>query len=131
MAAVLKDYLAAAGGAGFAWGTHDCMTFAGNWVAQACGRDPLAPWRGTYGSEVEARTIIEAASGLGALMHGALQAVGWAACNEARLGDVVCAKLPGHTDLLGGIVCAPGRVAFLSRRGVLMWPADIWMAWRG
>lgn len=46
----LCQYLAEAGRAPFAHGTHDCALFAAGAVAAMTGEDPAARWRGKYKS---------------------------------------------------------------------------------
>lgn len=131
MAQILSTYLSDAASVPFAWGQADCMTFAGDWVRALAGRDPVAPWRGAYASETEALELVSRAGGLAALMARGLRSVGWCQVADPCIGDVVCATLPGHAKPLGGIVCAPGKVAFRARRGLVIWPATIVEAWRG
>lgn len=42
----------------FRWGAQDCCTFAADAVLAMTGRDPIAPWRGTYASEAEGDAIL-------------------------------------------------------------------------
>lgn len=88
----------------FAWGTHDCCTFAANWVLMITDHDPMAVWRGQYRTATGARRLIDGAGGLEPLLIGALgQPI---AAGFAQRGDVILREMSlGPTVgivLLGG-----------------------------
>lgn len=127
----LSDFLARAGRLGFAWGTHDCMLFAADWVCECTGRDPAAAWRGTYTNEAEALALIQDAGGASCLMHRGLAGIGWDLVQgPVQPGDVVLARLPAHDAAVAAIAAGRGRVACLMARGLALWPpADLIAAW--
>lgn len=93
----------------FAWGSHDCCTFAADWVQMLCDRDPMAPWRGQYRTVTAARRLIEGAGGLEAMVGQALGATISAAF--AQRGDVVLGELslgPTVGIVLGVDAAFPG-----------------------
>jgi len=54
----------------FAWGDCDCGTAACDVFAALHGVDPMAPIRGTYATEAEARALIASAGGWQAFVAG-------------------------------------------------------------
>ncbi len=131
MAAGLADFLSAAAARGFAWGTHDCMMLAADWARVLTRRDPAAGWRGSYADEAGAAAIVEHAGGAILHMQRTLGPCGWRpiASRHMRAGDIVLAVPPRHPET-AGIATEGGRVAFVSRRGLVIWPARIVAAWR-
>ena len=64
---LLPDYILSHLNTPFAWGKHDCVLFAANWVRLATGADPLAgiePWS----NAMQAAAAIKQAGGLVAAM---------------------------------------------------------------
>jgi len=128
----LSRFLSAAATRGFAWGRHDCMLFAADWAKALTGVDPAAGWRGTYLDETEARAVLSAAGGPEAQMHRALKRCGWRriGAGPAAPGDIALAVPPRHADACAGIVAQSGRVALLTRGGLVVWPIPVLAAWR-
>ena len=97
----------------FAWGTHDCLSFACDVVQLLTGKDPLATWRGTYATEAEAHAIMEPAGGLEGFAATGLAAAGLAECDPrfVHRGDPVMIKV-GNETLMGVVtgtaVATPG-----------------------
>ncbi len=60
---VLKNYQDAE----FSYGRLDCCLFVANVIRELTGKDPAAPWRGSYKSELEALMILAEYGGLAAL----------------------------------------------------------------
>lgn len=86
-----RDFIAAASRQPFAWGRHDCLLLAADWVRTATGRDPAEAWRGTYASALGALRLIRRAGGLEALARTAMSSAGGAGFPETtapRDGDV-------------------------------------------
>ena len=48
----------------FAWGTHDCVLMAADWVLEATGTDPIEGWRGRWSSASQAARMLEQAGGV-------------------------------------------------------------------
>lgn len=116
---LLADYAAARMTTPFAWGSHDCVGFAAGGVAALTGLDPLAPLRGTYGSEAEAEAIIAADGNLFRLVCRLWAEAGLPPCPPtlAQRGDT--AWIQGENDqamglVLGDSIAVPGpdRLAF-------------------
>lgn len=65
MASALTAYLDQERRRPFEWGRRngDCLLFVAGWVGTARGGDPAAAWRGSYGSEAEARALLESLGG--------------------------------------------------------------------
>lgn len=91
----LAAYLRAAAGKRFCWGgwakrSHDCCTFAWDWVRERTGVDAMADLRGRYRTADEAVALLRA-SGCDTLEHavriGAARA-GLEVTETPRLGDV-------------------------------------------
>jgi hypothetical protein len=123
----LPAFLSRAAARGFRWGKHDCMLFAADWVLALTGRDPAAAWRGTYFDEASAAGIVAWNGGEGALLRRGLEAAGgWqVADDEPREGDIVLVRLPNHAGMVAaGIGAGGGKVATLTRTGLVVWPAN-------
>jgi hypothetical protein len=127
----LAVFLSRAASRGFVWGTHDCMLFAADWALALTGSDPAAAWRGTYNNEATARELMIDCGGAHALMGQALAAIGWhPVCGDRQAGDIVLADPPRHAAPSAGVVSHNGRVALLTRRGLVFWPSPMLWAWR-
>lgn len=114
----------------FRRGTHDCGTFAADWVRRVSGVDPAAPLRGLYSTPVEADRIIADAGGYAPLIDRLLAGSGWRrAASPPRTGDLVLGLCAGHPEAALGICSGAGRVAFLTPRGLVIAPATIEAAW--
>jgi hypothetical protein len=109
----------------FAWGTHDCCTFAADWVLALTGVDHAADVRGTYSDAAGALRTLE--------QLGGIEAVGARAGEQilplmARAGDVGIIHA-GERAMLG--VCAGSVWLVTGTRGLAAHPLDAaQMAWR-
>lgn len=110
---------------GFAWGLHDCTTFAADAVLELTGEDPAADVRGTYATEEEAEAII-GADGLEARVAGFLAGWGAPECEPAfaQRGDIVFVEVGNQRMFgvhLGSAVAVPGvdRLYFAPTSRVL------------
>jgi uncharacterized protein DUF6950 len=128
----LAEFLSAALARDFAWGRHDCMLFAADWALALTGRDPAAPWRGTYSDEAGARAIIQASGGPIKMVQDALDGCGWSRVLTIpnREGDIVLCLPPHHSEPMAGIITASGRVALQMHGGLVVWPVPTMWAWR-
>lgn len=108
----------------FAWGVHDCAT----WAAEVCrvmtGTDVAADWRGSYRTATGAMRAIRKAGGrdmasaVTARLGAPLPAV-----TLAQRGDVVCRE-----HALG--ICTGPDAAFLGPEGLVFQPlTTCHMAW--
>ncbi|WP_235866844.1 DUF6950 family protein [Salibaculum griseiflavum] len=125
---MLADRLEAAHAEPFAWGTHDCATWAFDLRRDLTGgADVAAEWRGRY------RTALGALRVMRRLGWSDLKAMGrdllgapLATPLLARRGDLV---LGGADPAFG--VCAGARAAFLSPGGLVRLPlSSCALAWR-
>jgi len=96
----------------FAWGSHDCCTFAFRWAEGERGASILAPIafaHGDWSSALDAARIVRAAGGLSAIVTEQLGAP--IAPAQARRGDVVRVEVEGRESLavvIGETAAAPG-----------------------
>lgn len=113
--ALLNAYLDSARDMPFAWGTHDCVTFACGWHALMTGRDAYAPWRGRYKSRVGAARRIKEAGGED--MRGAGKILFGAVSREINRGDIAMAQdaFGIVTGTHGVFLLAGGGIASLAR----------------
>jgi len=115
----LAEYIEAARGKPFAWGSHDCATFAFDWVRRATGSDPVSELWGTYDSEFGAGRILAP--------HGGIEGFATARLGErcpaaqAQRGDIVAVATESG-PALG--VCVGVRAAFVSPQGLAFLPLD-------
>jgi hypothetical protein len=115
--------------AGFAWGVHDCTTFAADGALAITGSDPIAPWRGSYLTEDEGRAVLAPWGGLEAFLASELPKWGAPECPPAfvQRGDWALVSLGNELVcglVLGDVVAAPAmdRLAFVpSRRIIRAW----------
>lgn len=123
------EAMQAAASTPFAWGSHDCVSFAASIVAVVTGSDPMADWRGHYKTEIGAARVIRRATG-GAGLIAAL---------DQRFERLDTPKLAQRGDLgvkdtpkgpaLG--VCGGRSWGFVSKDGlVFVGIGDITAAWR-
>lgn len=128
----LPAFLSAATGRRFAWGTHDCMLFAADWVRELHGIDPAAPWRGTYGSADEAKTIVDNAGGMAPLIHAAVTPLGWQGVGGAARGDIALVRSPTRfgQQLVASVFVGHGKFALLTGSGLVIAPAPFVLGWR-
>lgn len=108
----LADVVARHADRPFAWGEHDCCTFAADVVEAITGRDPMAAWRGAYVGQLAAARLLREHGGLLGLVSGVLGEP--VAPTLALRGDVVLYLQPDHADrpalgvCLGPVFTAPG-----------------------
>lgn len=122
----LVAYLAQSRAAPFAWGTHDCATFAAGWVQQLHGLDLLDGLRGTYASEPEYDALIAEWGGLEPLLEQVAALHGLPECPPpfARRGDIVLAQAGnmqglGIMDAVQVVIPGPDRTRLLPRSTIL------------
>ena len=108
----------------FAWGEHDCCTWAADAIRCMTGADPLGGLRGAWRSEDEAMGLLASLGGLHAAVRARLGApLGCVAL--ARRGDVVmvtAGKGKALAVCMGDVAVAPGpdglsRVPMAARDG--------------
>lgn len=97
---------------GFAWGSHDCFTFAADAAVELTGEDPAAAVRGTYATEEEAEAII-GPDGLEAWVAATMAAWGAPECPPvfAQRGDMAFVAVGNQRMCgvcLGEVVAVPG-----------------------
>ena len=122
----LVAYLAQCRPLGFAWGTHDCASFAAGWVQAVHGFDPLDGIRGTYASEAEYEALLQEWGGLGALLDqiAAIHELPECPPAFARRGDIVLAMVGnmeglGIMDAVNVAVVGPDRMRLAPRSAIL------------
>jgi hypothetical protein len=130
MAAILTSFLARAGRRGFAWGQNDCMILVADWAVVLTGRDPAAQYRDLYSNETEAMDIIARAGSPTDLLDQCLLPLGWSRVVTTIAGDIALVQPPGHSEEAAGVCVGGGRVALLSKRGLVVWPMPILTGWR-
>lgn len=120
----LQDFVQAERGRAFRWGSADCCLLAADAVQALTGRDPAAPWRGSYTDEAGARALLEEHGGLRGLISTALGPATNLPAMAGR-GDVGAALLPG----MGGeeIACVVTAQGLLVRpeRGLALVPRSL------
>ena len=104
----LDTYLDHALSRPWAWGGMDCCFFAGDWIADRTGLDPLAPYRGIYGTEFAARRLIVARGGLNAMVALEMERCGFRTAIEPEHGDIAVMNIPG--DRTGSAVAGAAVV---------------------
>jgi hypothetical protein len=111
----------------FAWGRHDCCTFAADCVLAMTGADLMEPFRGRYTSARGAVKVV-AKAGHAALADAWCAALPEIAPGMARRGDVVLfAAVEG---LAVGVATGTQAVA-AGPDGVTLVPMELWLkAWR-
>ena len=125
----LQESVAAAEEAPFAWGSHDCLSFAASVVMAITGEDPAAPVRGRYGSYREALRVTRdlGCSDFPAVFDHLLRYESIDPL-KAQRGDVALVQIEANPSLVvveGRTVCGPGAHG-LSRQ----WLCDARRAWR-
>lgn len=110
----------------FVWGTHDCCTFAADWVLAITGVDPMGPWRGEYRTASGAQRLTQERGGLDALVTEALGAP--IATAFAQRGDVVMGEgvLGPTMGIVLGVSAAFPGVDGIEQRLI----AADWKVWR-
>lgn len=110
----------------FAWGTHDCCTFAADCVLAMTGVDHLAAHRGGYKTAVGAARRLAKVGGIEAGMTALLgESIAPA---FAQRGDVVCFSSP-LGDTAG--ICMGTHIAAAGLSGITHTPMmQAYKAWR-
>jgi hypothetical protein len=120
----LSDFIGAASGRPFSWGSSDCCLFAADWVQEATGIDPAAEYRGRYRTEAGAARLLNR---LGGSVEAAVdKALGMPLTSPllAQRGDI--ALVDGALGIVIG-----GEVALMSEAGLVLHPlAMAARAWR-
>jgi hypothetical protein len=108
------------------------MLFAADWARELTGRDPAAPFRGTYADEAGAMAIVTRAGGWVPLVQDALDGCGWERVLDPseQEGDVILGVPPHHGVPVACIATTGGRAALLTRHGLVVWPVPRMWAWR-
>lgn len=111
----------------FAWGTHDCPTFAFETrTALTDGDDTAALWRGRYSTELGGKRVMRR-FGWTSLeeMGGALLGAPRATVLLARRGDIVLADTG-----LGFGICTGASALGMAPEGLVTVPlTTCWLAW--
>lgn len=109
----------------FAWGSHDCATWAADWAAALSGVD-CAPWRGRYTDQVGAEAYTAAHGGAVACFGAGVER-GLRRVESLDQADV------GIIRVRGVMVCAvraPHSWCALSRDGIArIRQADVIAIW--
>lgn len=125
----LAAYLEPLRARAFAWGSHDCCTFAAGAVEAMTGTDPMPEFRGRYSTAIgSARALRRFGAGdLAATLDGKFEAV---PASLAHRGDIVMSS--GLLGIcLGGFLVAVGREG--DREGLVRFDRATWIeprAWR-
>lgn len=110
----------------YAWGTHDCVTFAADWIVELRGTDPIAEIRGTWSDEETATTVLASAGGLIAAMDARFTR--HPSKNEAQRGDIVL--VPDGTGRMSLGICTGMHAAAPGDTEMLMVPmTEARLAW--
>lgn len=91
----------------FAWSHNDCATFAGDWVLEATGVDPIPDFRKPYG-EISANRALRRLGGLGQAVSARLQEK---PASFAMRGDIGLVEIEGRASLVivdGDTIVGPG-----------------------
>lgn len=98
----------------FAWGPHDCCTWAAGWVQQVRGADPMADLRG-YDSALSAGRVLASAGGLLAAVTARMGSP--ITGTMAQIGDVALVRhgqgLLSMGICIGPYIAAPGQSGLL------------------
>lgn len=103
----LVAYIDARAAEPFAWSVNDCATFAGDWVLEATGVDPIADFRNPY-SEVSAGRALRRLGGIAKATSSRLPEKPPA---FAMRGDLGLVEIEGRESLVivdGDTVVGPG-----------------------
>jgi len=95
----------------FQWGVNDCCLFAADWALLFTGQDPAADMRGTYGSALSAKRLLDAAGGVVSLADKRLLALGWGVTPPPKAQRGSIAALGPQDSVALGVVIHPGVVA--------------------
>lgn len=132
MAAELGQFLEEAASIGHLWGENDCLMFPANWILHSSGRDPAAPWRGTYVDQDGAARILAKAGGPVLLMAAGCDQVGAAQVSPEHAGPgavgIVLAEAAEGLQQTGAIRTNVGW-AVLDAQGLAVGPFPALAAW--
>jgi cell wall-associated NlpC family hydrolase len=110
----------------FAWGTHDCCSFAADCVLSMTGVDQRAGYRGGYSTALGAARKLAKAGGMEAAISAELGEP--LAPQMAQRGDVVCFTSP-LGDTCG--ICLGSTIAAAGLQGITHTPMlQAFKAWR-
>ena len=134
IAADLQQYLMEAASTPFAYGHHDCSTFAADWCIWRGHSDPMARWRTRYAYHDEADWIIAQAGGLLPLWELGMIEAQIPECDSPQIGDVavLAVMTPDGPDQVGGIFGGK-RWHMLAPSGLFcasMAPEHVLKTWR-
>lgn len=120
----------------FCWGGQggdDCLMFCASWVEHVTGSDPVADFRGTYGTEEEAHAIVDEHGGMVALVDEMAARAGFERIDDPQDGDigiiVAPAGMAGSIKEIGAIKFGPLWVA-IGPGGVRGKRAECIAAWK-
>lgn len=123
---LLDGYVAQARGMPFAWGRHDCVSFASGWYALVTGRNPHARFAGGYDTETAAFRTMRA-NGVRSMEQAGdylFEASLRTPVEFAQRGDIVLAQ-----NALG--ISLGARGAFLTVEGLgYLLSSKFQIAWR-
>jgi hypothetical protein len=126
----LAEYLASARRTPFAWGRHDCCTFAADAVVAMTGEDAIAAMRGKYTTQQGAARHIARAGSLHALVARQIGEPMQTPALAGR-GDVVLFEMvePYGPQALG--ICVGAHIAAPGPQGMVTLPITVaTAAWR-
>jgi hypothetical protein len=123
----LAEMVEAARALAFAWGSHDCATWAFDVRKALTGEDAAAAWRGKYTTEIgAARMLHRLKCATVEDLAGSILGEPLPAVLLAQRGDIV---LGGAEQALG--VCIGSDALFLQPRGLVPLPLRACLrAWR-
>lgn len=113
----------------------DCVHFGGEWVREATGRDPIAPWRGRYSSILGAKKFIRRNGGLFAMVSAEMARCGFDRTTRLEHGDVGLVEVPGGNggyDAAGmaTVICCGDWLIARGLDGLFGLRVDPIAAWR-
>lgn len=125
----LADYIEARRRTPFAWGLHDCCTFAAGWVALATGTAPFPELRRHRTAYAATRALVRAGCRDAAAIATLALGPPLARTAFAARGDVVAIDVAPGKPALG--ICLGADSAFAGAAGLLFLPATaVTRAWR-
>lgn len=124
----LGDYLATAGRLAFDPCVHDCCTLPADWAVLRGRPDPMALWRGAYGSEAAAQGLIDEAGGLLALWRRGMAGAGIPEAVGLEPGDIGVVTFREAIDSCG--IFTGRRWAIMTSNGLAALRASPVKAWR-
>lgn len=114
------------------WGSADCCTFPCDWVVARGNLDPMARWRGMYGTAREAMRIIVQCGGLVDMFTLGMIDAQIPEADEPRKGDigVLVSATPEGLQHVGGIFTGERWARLAEPAGVLIDYAEPVKVWR-